>query len=135
MMILEMIALSEEYQYLASPVFHNTINERDSERLNKVYKYVIDNLQGTINLDTAASIINLSRPAFCRYFKKRANKSFIRFLNEIRIGQACRLLVNENSSVAEICYGCGFNNISYFIRQFKKITGFTPLNYRRKFEG
>jgi AraC-like DNA-binding protein len=135
MMILEMIALSEEYRYLASPVFHNTINARDSERLNKVCKYVINNIQGPINLNTAASIANLSKSAFCRYFKKRANKSFMQFLNEIRIGQACRLLVNENNSVAEICYTCGFNNVSYFIRQFKKVTGFTPLGYRKKFEG
>jgi AraC-like DNA-binding protein len=135
MTILEMIAFSEEYQYLASPVFQNAINERDSERLNKVYKYVINNVHQTINLKTAASIANLSKPAFCRYFKKRANKSFMQFLNEIRIGQACRLLVNEDFSVAEICYTCGFNNISYFIRQFKKVTGFTPLSYRKKFEG
>jgi AraC-like DNA-binding protein len=135
MTILEIIALSEEYQYLASPVFHDTINDRDSERINKVYKYVINHISQSINLDTAASIANLSKPAFCRYFKKRANKTFMQFLIEIRIGQACRMLVNEDYSVADICYTCGFNNISYFIRQFRKITGFTPLNYRKKFEG
>jgi AraC-like DNA-binding protein len=134
MTILEMIAFSEEYQYLASPIIQNTINERDSERLNKVYKYVINNMQQEISLDHAASIANLSVPAFCRYFKKRVNKTFMQFLLEIRIGQACHLLVNENFSVSEICYLCGFNNISYFIKQFKRVTGFTPLGYRKKFE-
>jgi AraC-like DNA-binding protein len=133
MTILEMIAFNGEYQYLATPVVQNTINERDSERLNKVYKYVLDNLQQEIKLATAASIANLSKPAFCRYFKKRANKTFVRFLNEVRVGQACRLLVNENHSIAEICYRCGYNNISYFVRQFRAITGFTPLGYRKKF--
>jgi AraC-like DNA-binding protein len=133
MTILEMIAFNGEYQYLASPVVQNTINDRDSERLNKVYKYVIDNCQQEINLERASSIANLSKPAFCRYFKKRANKTFVRFLNEIRVGQACRLLVNENQSIAEISYTCGYNNISYFIRQFRAITGFTPLGYRKKF--
>ena len=133
MTILEMIAFNGEYQYLASPVVQNTINDRDSERLNKVYKYVLDNCQQEINLERASSIANLSKPAFCRYFKKRANKTFVRFLNEIRVGQACRLLVNENQTIAEICYKCGYNNISYFIRQFKAITGFTPLGYRKKF--
>ena len=133
MTILEMIAFNGEYQYLASPVVQNTINDRDSERLNKVYKYVLDNCQQEINLERASSIANLSKPAFCRYFKKRANKTFVRFLNEIRVGQACRLLVNENQTIAEICYKCGYNNISYFIRQFKTITGFTPLGYRKKF--
>ena len=133
MSILEMIAFNGEYQYLASPVVLNTINERDNERLNKVYKYVIDNIQHEINLGKAASIANLSTAAFCRYFRKRTNKTFIQFLNEIRIGQACRLLVNENQSIANICYSCGYNNNSYFIRQFKTITGFTPLGYRKKF--
>jgi AraC-like DNA-binding protein len=133
MTILEMIAFNGEYQYLASPVVQNTINERDSERLNKVYKYILDNYHQEISLDTASSLANLSKPAFCRYFKKRANKTFVRFLNEIRVGQACRLLVNENHSIADICYTCGYNNISYFIRQFRAITGFTPLGYRKKF--
>jgi AraC-like DNA-binding protein len=131
--ILEMIAFNGEYQYLASPVIENTINERDTVRLNKVYKYVIDNIQHEINLSKAASIANLSTAAFCRYFRKRTNKTFIQFLNEIRIGQACRLLVNENFPIADICYSCGYNNHSYFIRQFRTITGFTPLAYRKKF--
>jgi AraC-like DNA-binding protein len=133
--ILELIAFNGEYQYLASPVIQNTINDRDNERLNKVYKYVIDNCQQEITLDSAASVANLSKPAFCRYFRKRSNKTFISFLNEIRVGRACRLLVNEDHSIAEICYACGFNNISYFIRQFRTITGFTPLGYRKKFAG
>lgn len=131
--ILEMIAFNGEYQYLASPVVQNTINERDSTRLNKVYKYVMDNCQQEISLDIVSSIANLSKPAFCRYFKKRANKTFVRFLNEVRIGQACRLLINENHAIADICYICGYNNISYFIRQFRTITGFTPFGYRKKF--
>ena len=131
--ILELIAFTNEYQYLASPNIQNPIDDRDTKRLNDVHKYIIDNIHQEISLDKAASIANLSKPAFCRYFKKRANKTFIQFLNEIRIGQACRLLVNENFSVAEICFSCGFVNISYFIMQFKKITGYTPLGYRKKF--
>lgn len=133
MTILEMIAFNGEYQYLATPVVQNTINERDNARLDKVYKYVLDNCNQEISLMSAASIANLSKPAFCRYFKKRANKTFVRFLNEVRVGQACRMLVNENKSIADICYTCGYNNISYFIRQFRAVTGFTPLGYRKKF--
>lgn len=133
--ILEMVAFSDEYRYLASPVLQNTVNDKDSDRLNKVYKYVFENFNQEISLETAASIANLSKPAFCRYFKRRALKTFVEFLNEIRIGQACRLLVNEDYSATDIGYTCGFNNNSYFIRQFKKVTGFTPLGYRKKFEG
>ena len=131
--ILELIAFTNEYQYLASPIIQNTFDGRDMEKLNMVYKYVINNIHQDINLDKAASIANLSKTAFCHYFKKRANKTFMQFLNELRIGQACRLLINENLSVAETGFDCGYNNISYFIRQFKRITGFTPLGYRKKF--
>ena len=131
--MLEIIALSDEYTYLSSPYFQNIIDKNDSDRLNKVYEYVISNFTREIILDEAASVANFSTPAFCHYFKKRVNKTFIQFLNEIRVGHACRLLVDENYPVADICFMCGFNNISYFIKQFKIITGLTPLNYRKKF--
>ena len=131
--ILEKIAAQKEYVFLASPIVQNTINESDSDRLNKVYKYVINNFHQEITLRHASSIANLSTPAFCRYFKKRANKTFIQFLNEIRISHACRVLAEEDLPVARICYACGYTNVSYFIRQFKGITGFTPLSYRKKY--
>jgi len=131
--ILEIIASQKEYQILASPIVQNTINESDSDRLNKVYKYVINNFQEEITLEKAASIASLSATAFCRYFKKRTNKTFIHFLNEIRISYACRILAEEDLPVARICYTCGYTNVSYFIRQFKRITGFTPLSYKKNY--
>lgn len=130
--ILEIVASQKEYRFLASPIVQNIINESDSDRLNKVYTYVIHNFQEEISLEKAASIAYLSKPAFCRYFKKRTNKTFIQLLNEIRISNACRLLAEGDSTVAEICYIIGYTNESYFIRQFKKITGFTPLSYKKK---
>lgn len=132
--ILEIIASRKEYQFLASPIAQYTINESDSNRLSKVYKYVNNNYYNEITLENIAKIANLSTPAFCRYFKKRANKTFIKFLNEIRVANACRLLMVEDLPVASICYTCGYSNVSYFIKQFKKITGFTPLNYKKKYD-
>lgn len=132
--ILEIIASRKEYQFLASPIAQYTINESDSNRLSKVYKYVNNNYYNEITLENIAKIANLSTPAFCRYFKKRANKTFIKFLNEIRVAHACRLLMVEDLPVASICYTCGYSNVSYFIKQFKKITGFTPLNYKKKYD-
>ena len=132
--ILQKIALQKDYQFLASPKVQDTINESDSERLNKVYKYVANNFQQEITLGKVASIASLSAPSFCRYFKKRTSKTFIQLLNEIRISHACRLLAEEDLPVAEICYACGFRNVSYFIRQFKGITGMTPLNYKKRIE-
>jgi AraC-like DNA-binding protein len=131
--ILDIIASQKEYQVLASPIVQNTINESDSERLNKVYKYVINNSQQEITLEKVASIASLSTSSFCRYFKRRTNKTFIKLLNEIRISHACRLLTEEDYPVAKICFICGYDNVSYFIRQFKGITGLTPLSYKKKY--
>jgi|WetSurMetagenome_2_1015567.scaffolds.fasta_scaffold106247_2 AraC-like DNA-binding protein len=131
--MLEIIASQKDYQLLTSPLVQNTINESDSERLNKVYKYVINNYQQEITLEKAASIASLSAPSFCRYFKKRTNKTFIQLLNEIRISNACRYLSEEDFSVERVCYICGYTNVSYFIRQFKGITGLTPLSYKKKY--
>jgi AraC-like DNA-binding protein len=131
--ILEKIASQKEFKVLASPIVQNTINESDSERLNKVYKYVVNNSQQQITLEKVASIASLSTSSFCRYFKKRTNKTFIQLLNEIRISHACRLLTEEDYPVAKICFICGYDNVSYFIRQFKGITGLTPLIYKKKY--
>jgi YesN/AraC family two-component response regulator len=131
--ILEIIASQKEYQFLASPVVNNSINESDSDRLNKVYKYVTKNYQQEITLEKAASIASLSASAFCRYFKTRTNKTFIKFLNEIRIAHACQQLAENDYSVSKICYTSGYTNVSYFIRQFKNITGYTPLVYKKQY--
>jgi len=130
--ILEIIASQKKYQFLTSPIVQNSINESDSERLNKVYKYVINNYQQDITLKNAASVANLSVPSFCRYFKQRTGKTFIQLLNEIRISYACRYLLEEDIPIEKICYICGYTNVSYFIKQFKSITKFTPLSYKKK---
>lgn len=132
-LMLEIIASKKEFQLLTSPTVQEMINKSDSDRLNKVYKYAVNNYHQDLTLDKAAAIANLSVPAFCRYFKKRTNKTFIRFLNEIRIAHACRLLAEEELSVASICYTCGYTSVSYFIKKFKEITGHTPLTYKKKF--
>jgi YesN/AraC family two-component response regulator len=132
--ILEVIAVNKEYRFLASPLVQNSINQSDSDRLNKVYKYMINNYQQKLTAEDAANQANLSLPAFCRYFKKRTNKTFIQFLNEIRIAFACHSLLEEDKSISEICFSSGYNNVSFFIRQFKRVTGLTPLEFRKKYE-
>ena len=131
--ILEKITTQKEYKFLTSPNVQNTINAYDSDRLNKVYDFMMNNFHQDITLDQVASLASLSIPSFCRYFKKRTNKTFIKLLTEIRISHACRLLTEEDSSVTTICYICGFTNVSYFIRQFKDVTGLTPLSYKRNY--
>lgn len=131
--ILEIIASKNEFQLLSSSSIREMTNRNDSNRLNKVYQYVVENYHQELTLEKAAAITNFSVPAFCRYFKKRTNKTFIHFLNEIRIMHACRILIEEEQSVASICYTCGYSSVSYFIKKFKEITGYTPLIYKKQF--
>ena len=107
-------------------------NEEEGQRLNKVITYVTQNFSRKITIKEIADEANLSISAFCRYFKLHTRKSFISFLNEFRIGIACKKLLEKDKNVTEICYQTGFNNISNFNRQFKSVTGFTPSQYLKQ---
>ena len=76
---------------------------------------------------------NMSPSAFCRYFKARANKTFYDFVSEIRIGHACKLLIEEKWAVTQICYECGYKTLSNFYSQFKIITGLSPLQFQKQY--
>jgi AraC-like DNA-binding protein len=76
----------------------------------------------------------MSTTAFCRYFKTHTRKTYIEFLNEIRINNACMMLQKEDAAVTEVCYQVGFNNLSNFNRAFKKIMKQTPMEYRENGE-
>jgi AraC-like DNA-binding protein/mannose-6-phosphate isomerase-like protein (cupin superfamily) len=95
-------------------------------RINAVYNYAHAFYNQNITLTSAASIANMEKSAFCRFFKEKTQKTFTQFLNELRIDIACDLLLKKEKSITEIAFECGFNNIANFYRQFKKITGKTP---------
>ncbi|MRT91947.1 AraC family transcriptional regulator [Ancylomarina sp. 16SWW S1-10-2] len=101
-----------------------------SDRLDSVIKFVSDNYARDINLNDVADIACMTTNSFCRFFKKMTNKSFTQILNEIRVRNASRLLVQEDIPISEICYMVGYNSITNFNRQFKEIMGSTPNNYR-----
>ena len=130
--ILQDLANHKHMDSLSRISFSANSNELQSEKISRVFQFVMDNYHRPIKLEEAAAITNLSVSAFCRYFKLRTRITFSRFLNEIRISTACKLLIESDYSVSEICYQVGFNNISNFNRQFKKITGFTPSKYLSK---
>lgn len=133
--LLEIMASETEFEYLASAVFSNQIHTADFQRFNKIHEYILQNFSNPIRLEDIAEKAHMTPSSFCRYFKKRTDKSFSTFLNEIRIGHANRLLVQSNNKVVDIAHECGFNNISHFNEQFKRITTLTPQEYRMKFSG
>jgi len=131
--IIDILANSKEYNLLSSPGYINVFRNEDAEKMRLVYDFVMSNFRTKISLDEIADLLNMTTTSFCRYFKPRANKTFSRFVNDIRIGHARKLLLEDNLNISQIGYECGFNTLSNFNRQFKAITKMSPNEYRRLF--
>ena len=127
--------LSETKDYITvSTQEIKALNPRDKDRIDSVFQYTMENFKEPIKLSLIANKAGMSIPAFCSYFKKRTKKTYIDFVNEVRIGYACKLLLTTQTSVLQICFECGFNTVANFNRQFLKIKKTTPSQYRKKLE-
>ncbi len=127
--LLDIMANTKEYRYHASLGYSKSINTFDFYRFNKIHEHIILNLTKPIKLEEVADIANICPTAFCRYFKKHTGKTFSSFLNEIRIGHACRLMLTENITISVASMESGFNNMSHFNEQFKRVMKITPSAY------
>jgi len=123
--ILDRLSKDESIVSLNLSESFSLIGSQD-KRINAVYQYVKAFYQEKISVENAASIANMEKSAFCRFFKDKTYKTFSQFLNETRVDHVCELLLKNDQSVSQIAYECGFNNMANFYRQFKKITGKTP---------
>ena len=130
--ILETMANATQIRYLSPVSAHSYYSQKDCERINRVIAYVKKHFSHEITLEDISKLANLAPTAFCRYFKSRTNKTFSRFLNEVRISFACKLLVEKRLTIVEICHQSGFHYLSNFNRQFKNIIGLTPSTYQKK---
>ncbi len=129
------LAISREQRLLTNISFQKNNDFFNSDRIEKIYNYVRDNYNKKIMLEDTANLLNMSIVSFSRLIKQRTGKSFVDFVNEIRLGYATRMLIETNKSISEICYECGFNNISNFNRTFKKKQTCTPSEFRTNFNG
>lgn len=126
------IASHEHYVALSSFVYNKKYSSSESKRMQDVFEYTMNHFVEDLSLNTIAEVANMTKNAFCKYFKKRTNKTYIQFLNELRMEHACKLLRTKNDlSIAEIAQASGFLNISNFNRQFKSAYKMTPLAYRK----
>lgn len=132
--ILKTLAETDEYATIVTGknTFYQS-NESETLRINKICTYTMTNYKNDITLEEIASLSNLSITSFCRYFKLMTKKTYYDFLIEIRVSHACRFLIENKLPTEMICFDCGFNNVSNFYRHFKKVTGMTPLDYKRKY--
>lgn len=131
--LLNTIAISKDFEIIDNQSDKYDLSAIDLDRINKVYAYVIEHYTQDIHLETAAHLTNMTETAFCRYFKKITKKTFLDLVTEFRIKHACNLLSSTDKQVAEVCFESGFGNISHFNKQFKVVTGYSPLNYRKMF--
>ncbi|AXG71042.1 melibiose operon regulatory protein [Kordia sp. SMS9] len=128
------VLTTSDYETVSS--FINTKNYTNDEgkRMSAVFEFVMNHFDQKIVLEDVATIANMTPNAFCKYFKQRTNKTFFRFLTEVRIENSCKFLTNKTQlSIADIAFACGFFNVSNFNRKFKEIKGLTPTRFRKSF--
>ncbi|SFC47470.1 AraC-type DNA-binding protein [Parapedobacter composti] len=127
------IASSKDIQLLSSIGFAPHFQHREKDRISNIYDFALRNFKQKIALSEVAAVAGMSDNAFCRYFKSRTGKTFSQFLIELRVGHACKLLIENQLNVKQICYESGFHNFAGFHKYFKQITGKSPLNYQRAY--
>ena len=129
---LDILAEKQEFIRLSTQDVKQ-VNNKNRERIDRIFHYTMENFTEPVQLSKIAAIADMSIPAFCSYFKKSTRKKYIDFLNEVRIGYACKLLTDTQTTVEGACYDSGFNTLANFNKQFLKVKGMTPSKYRKIF--
>ncbi|WP_122559047.1 AraC family transcriptional regulator [Pseudomonas viridiflava] len=124
-------APSQEAHLLASSCYAPTLDARSAERINKAFDYLLSELTNDIRLSVIAQRLEMTDPGFSRFFKRNTGHGFIDLMRKLRIQRACRLLLQSDMSVSDICFEVGYANLSNFNRHFRVETGQTPSDYRR----
>ena len=131
--LLDLLAYSNEYELLGTRLMEGDHNDKETERINAIYKFAARHFKRKITIEEIAGVAHLSANSFCRYFKNKTKKNFSHFLNEIRVEYACKKIRENQLQVTQVGYEAGFNNFVNFNNAFKKITGKTPTQYAKQF--
>ncbi len=121
----------KQLNLIASNAFHNIVSKKNEMRINKICIYIQNNFSNKITLKQVADLIYLTESNFCKFFKKATGKTYSDYLNEIRINESCRLLIQSEKTINIISYECGYETLSYFNRVFYTKKGMTPSMYRK----
>ncbi len=133
--ILHDLSTSRNMRTLSNSSFTSEQFTYYSRRIEKVFEYMQSYYDKEISLADVARVVNMPEVSFSRFIKKRTGKTFIESLNEIRLGHASRMLIDTTETISEISYKCGFNNLSYFNRIFRRKNGCTPKEFRQNYSG
>lgn len=131
--ILHLLAISKDYHYISHNEYMNPFKENETDRMNKVYEYALKNFRKKIQLSELSELLHMTPTSFSRYFTIKNNKAFSRFIAELRIKHACKLLTETDLPVSIISYECGFNTLSNFNKQFKEVMLTRPTAYKKEF--
>ncbi len=133
LLMIEMLCMMSEakdFELLSSKAYTEVSKYANQEKMSDIFNFIVSNHHRDLKLEEVAGHANMNVSAFCRYFKKATSKTFSLALNEIRVGFACKRMVNSDKSISEIAFECGYNNVSYFNRIFKTVKRTTPQKYR-----
>jgi AraC-like DNA-binding protein len=133
--IFDILSKTTEYRLLASPDYVHSFESSSLERFRKITNYIMKNFTDEISLSAIAEVANITPTNFCTYFKQFYRQTFVEYLNNIRVGYACKLFGRYEKNISEIAFESGFKNISNFNRQFKKYKGLSPAKYRQSLFG
>ncbi len=128
--ILSVIVNKTSYDLLGSEGLVDQSNNEDDIRIEKIMNFTFENYDQNIKLEQVAQLTNLTKESFCRYFKAKTGKSYLELLIEVRINKACQKILKNQMSIKEIAYSCGFDSLSNFHLQFKKIMKQSPIEYK-----
>jgi AraC-like DNA-binding protein len=133
MEILRILSQAPIDRVLSSKAFTPAVGFADRERIDRICRHIAENSARSIPLAQAASAAHMSVPAFTRFFKKCTGKTFVEYLTDLRVGTACRLLMETDRTVTQVCYAAGFTNLSNFNRRFRDLKGVAPREFRRQY--
>ncbi|WP_373400394.1 AraC family transcriptional regulator [Algoriphagus halophilus] len=132
---LHMLALlnfeSKDLKALNMIPFLKSLSERDGKRMDQVMRFILENSSRPISLDEVAEQAFMSKEAFCRFFKLRTRKTFTQYLQQLRITEAKKLLIETDLGISQISFQVGFQTLSHFNKTFKSLTNQTPKSWRK----
>lgn len=132
--LLNTLAECKDIELLASHDFSLPKSNSEEQRLNRIVDFVSCNYTSQLTLDLISKEAAMTPNSLCRFFKTRTNKTIFQFLNELRVGKACELLINGDKSISEVCFEIGFNSVTSFNRVFKDMKSVTPRDFKRKYQ-
>lgn len=130
--LMDIIGRSQSNISLASKEYQAVRFKTGNKRISTIHEYIMNNYHEDIDLKKLAEQVNMAEGSLCRFFKMNMGITLFEYINQIKTELACKLLMNEDLSIMEVCLDSGFNNISHFNKQFKKITGVPPSEYRKR---